>query len=346
MKAIGKANYNQSQIQDIYEQYVHDNEDSQEKLSKKEKKKLITLNKQNKKHMKSHKLSVMNLGQIKQNTGITNFKDQQSLNKTSPNNSNRSIENFQNSQINMDISEINMEVKKSKKKIKPHINVGFELFSLNLSRVLLIAIFLLITIPIFTGETYFKMMTAYQSGLISMGYLANKEKSLTANFDKLWTNYTTTFDQAAGSNRTIVYLQVNKVNKAMTSFEDFSNSDVTIVKELGSKKDLENVRPYAIKSFSSITDYTNVPVDSFYIVVFMDNSYDENIDAILGIFRTCFVLFVFVLLTYFFRRDTIKLLVQPMAKMKRTIGLIKKYPIRATNIIDFEFLFEYFEIQR
>ena len=225
-------------------------------------------------------------------------------------------------------------------------SVGFKLFSLNLSRVLLIAIFLLITIPIFSSETYFKMLTSYQSGLVCLGELANKEGKITSDFHNLLEYYKDSFDREAGGNRKIVYLKVVQVTSTISTIEDFQESNTKLVEEFGVKEDLDTHRPYAIKSFSSLTDYENIPKDSFYLVVFIDNNYDENIDAVLGIFRTLFVLLVFGMLTYFFRRDTIKLLVQPMGKMKRTIRLVKKYPIRATNYIDLEFLTEYFEIQK
>ena len=141
-------------------------------------------------------------------------------------------------------------------------------------------------------------------------------------------------------------MKVVQVISSITAIEDFSESSTKLIAEYGIEADLKEHRPYSIKSFSSLTNYDNVPKDSFYIVVFVNNNYDENIDAVLGIFRTIFVLLVFGMLTYFFRRDTIKLLVQPMGKMKRTIRLVKKYPIRATNYIDLEFLTEYFEIQK
>ena len=224
-------------------------------------------------------------------------------------------------------------------------SVGFQLFSLNLSRVLLIAIFLLITIPIFTSETYFKMLTSYQSGLICLGELVNKQGGITGEFDDLMAYYRDSFDREAGGNRKIIYLKVVQVASTITNIDDFETANSTLIKEYGVEADLEDHRPYTIKSFSSLTSYENIPKDTFYLVVFINNNYDENIDAVLGIFRTIFVLLVFGMLTYFFRRDTFKLLVQPLGKMKRTIRLVKKYPIQATNYIDLEFLTEYFDIQ-
>ena len=250
-------------------------------------------------------------------------------------NSNRDLmSNNESSAMNI------MTPKQIEERDKEQLSVGFQLFSLNLSRVLLIAIFLLITIPLFTSETYFKMLTSYQSGLICLGELINKENGVTDDFNDLISYYQDSFDRQAGGNRKIIYLKVVQVISSITAIEDFSESSTKLIAEYGIEADLKEHRPYSIKSFSSLTNYDNVPKDSFYIVVFVNNNYDENIDAVLGIFRTIFVLLVFGMLTYFFRRDTIKLLVQPMGKMKRTIRLVKKYPIRATNYIDLEFLTE------
>lgn len=295
--------------------------------------------KKKKKNFKRSRLSITNLDKNKRQTGITNFNALPSPNG-SPMNSNRDI--MPNNESNMKI----MTPKEMEERDKEQLSVGFKLFSLNLSRVLLIAIFLLITIPLFTSETYFKMLTSYQSGLICLGELINKEKGVTDDFNNLISYYQDSFDREAGGNRKIIYLKVVKVVSSISTIEDFSENNTTTIAEYGIKDDLNEHRPYSIKSFSSLTNYDNIPKDSFYIVVFVNNNYDENIDAVLGIFRTIFVLLVFGMLTYFFRRDTIKLLVQPMGKMKRTIRLVKKYPIRATNYIDLEFLTEYFEIQK
>jgi hypothetical protein len=190
------------------------------------------------------------------------------------------------------------------------------------------------------------MLTSYESGLLCLGELANKEGTISPDFDNLLAYYQDSFDREAGGNRKIVYLKVAQVSSTISTIDDFTTSNTTLVKEFGKESDLDAHRPYAIKSFSSLTSFENIPKDTFYVVVFVDNNYDENIDAVLGIFRTIFVLLVFGMLTYFFRRDTIKLLVQPLGKMKRTIRLVKKYPIRATNYIDLEFLTEYFDIQK
>lgn len=325
--------YSTQQINEIYNKYISDNKDKINAEHKRHSKKKFRRNYKTKK-----KLSITNLDRKKRQTGITNFGSLPSLTHKS-----KSL----NSSLTQREGNMNIQKSESKKiKKKPKTNVGFKLFTLNLSRVLLIAIFLLITIPMFTSETYFKMMTSYQSGLIALGELANFEKKISPDFDNLLKFYIDTFDKESGGNRKILYLKIMKVNKTLTKIEDFNDSNTETIKEYKKSEDVESRRPYVIKSFSSIIDYTNVPNGSFYLVVFVDNSYDENIDAVLGIFRTIFVLLVFAFLTYFFRRDTTKLLVQPMSKMKRTIKIVKKYPIRATTIIDFEFLFEYFEMQK
>ena len=309
--------------------------ENKNKIRDAEKKKKI----KGKKNSKRRRLSIINLDKNKRKTGITNFKNLSPL--ESPINSNKEI------YTRSDTSSMNIMTKSEQEEAdKEQLSVGFQLFSLNLSRVLLIAIFLLITIPIFTSETYFKMLTSYQSGLICLGQLINSENAVTTDFNNLINYYQDSFDREAGGNRKILYLKVLKVVSTISSIEDFSDTSTQLIAEYGVEADLEEHRPYSIKSFSSLTDYENVTKDSYYLVVFVNNNYDENIDAVLGIFRTIFVLLVFGMLTYFFRRDTIKLLVQPMGKMKRTIRLVKKYPIRATNYIDLEFLTEYFEIQK
>jgi hypothetical protein len=293
--------------------------------------------KKKKKKKRGNRLSVMNLDRNKRQTGIANFNNLPSPNM-SPNSSNREMSSFRETQ-----NPVRAPVAESEEFEK--MSVGFQLFSLNLSRVLLIAIFLLITIPIFTSETYFKMLTSYQSGLTSLGFLLNKEGAITPEFNDLMSYYRDSFDREAGGNRKIIYLKVVQLTSTVTTIEDFENVSVNMIQEFGQESDLDEHRPYTIKSFSSLTSYENIPKDTFYLVVFINNNYDENIDAVLGIFRTIFVLLVFGMLTYFFRRDTFKLLVQPLGKMKRTIRLVKKYPIQATNYIDLEFLTEYFDIQ-
>lgn len=323
--------YSTNQINEIYDQFIKENKNrnKEAKLDKRS----------THEKFKQRRLSIKNLDKNKRQTGITNFKNLPSPH-VSPNSSQREMSSLREN------TAFQVQTQREENQDSEQISVGFQLFSLNLSRVLMIAIFLLITIPIFTGETYFKMLTSYQSGLICLGNLANKEGQISTDFDSLIAYYQDSFDREAGGNRKIIYLKVVQVTNTISDISDFTDSNTKIIKSYGIEKDLDDQRPYAIKSFSSLTSYENVPKDTFYLVVFINNNYDENIDAVLGIFRTIFVLLVFGMLTYFFRRDTIKLLVQPMGKMKRTIRLVKKYPIRATNYIDLEFLTEYFEIQK
>ena len=320
--------YSTNQINEIYEQFLNENKNKIRDAENEKKK--------SQKKFKRSRLSINNLDKNKRQTGITNFNNLPSPH-ASPKNSNREISSIKENQI---VTSMNEQPENSP------MSVGFQLFTLNLSRVLLIAIFLLITIPIFTSETYFKMLTSYESGLVCLGELANKEKGITADFDDLMAYYQDSFDREAGGNRKIVYLKVVQVTTTISTIDDFTSSNTLLIKDYGQESDLNDHRPYVIKSFSSLTSFENIPKDTYYIVVFINNNYDENIDAVLGIFRTIFVLLVFGMLTYFFRRDTIKLLVQPLGKMKRTIRLVKKYPIRATNYIDLEFLTEYFDIQK
>lgn len=322
--------YSTNQINEIYDQFINENRQRM-------KESIIEKRKTNEK-LGKRRLSIKNLDKNKRQTGITNFKNLPSPH-VSPNSSQREISSLR------EHSGFQPSEKKQQAETE-QLSVGFQLFSLNLSRVLMIAIFLLITIPIFTSETYFKMLTSYQSGLLCLGELANKEGQISTDFDNLIKYYQDSFDREAGGNRKIIYLKVVQVTATISEIGDFTDSNTVLIKSYGVEKDLDEQRPYAIKSFSSLTSFENVPKDTFYLVVFINNNYDENIDAVLGIFRTIFVLMVFGMLTYFFRRDTIKLLVQPMGKMKRTIRLVKKYPIRATNYIDLEFLTEYFEIQK
>lgn len=286
----------------------------------------------------SKKLSISNLDQRKRKTGITNFKQDDPSDPLKRFSSDNTAKRIQAEKRRAEDEEKNTEV----------LNVGFELFSLNLSRVLLIAVFLLITIPLFTNETYFKFLTSYQSGLIALGHLANSEKQISSDFTELFDFYVNNFDKDAGANRKILSLEVRQVTTEITGVEDFTDNNTILIANptFGSKDEVDKMRPYVVKSFSSLTDLSRVDKDTYYLVVFIDNSYDENIDAVLGIFRSLFVLFVFGFLTYFFRRDTVKLLVQPMSKMKRTISLIKSDPITASSINDYQFLIEYLEIQR
>ena len=323
--------YSTNQINEIYDQFINEN---------KNRIKEAQIDKRNThERFKKRRLSIKNLDKNKRRTGITNFKNLPSPH-VSPNSSQHEISSLREN------SSFQPQANQDKDEDNEQLSVGFQLFSLNLSRVLMIAIFLLITIPIFTSETYFKMLTSYQSGLTCLGNLINKEGGISTDFDNLIAYYQDSFDREAGGNRKIIYLKVVQVTSTISEITDFTNSSTKVIKSYGIEADLEDQRPYAIKSFSSLTSFENVPKDTFYLVVFINNNYDENIDAVLGIFRTIFVLLVFGMLTYFFRRDTIKLLVQPMGKMKRTIRLVKKYPIRATNYIDLEFLTEYFEIQK
>lgn len=322
--------YSTNQINEIYDQFINENKN---RLKESTIDKRDTHDK-----FRNRRLSIKNLDKNKRRTGITNFKNLPSPHM-SPTSSQREISSLRENTVYQNDQDNDTQENEQ-------LSVGFQLFSLNLSRVLMIAIFLLITIPIFTSETYFKMLTSYQSGLVCLGELANKEKLISTDFDNLIKYYQDSFDREAGGNRKIIYLKVVQVTSTISEISDFSDSNTKLIKSYGIESDLDDQRPYAIKSFSSLTVYENIPKDTFYLVVFINNNYDENIDAVLGIFRTIFVLLVFGMLTYFFRRDTIKLLVQPMGKMKRTIRLVKKYPIRATNYIDLEFLTEYFEIQK
>lgn len=291
-----------------------------------------------KKSPRRKKLSISNLDQRKRKTGITNFKQD---------NPSEHLKRFSSENAAKMMRKETSQAKDEDKNTEI-LNVGFELFSLNLSRVLLIAVFLLITIPLFSNETYFKFLTSYQSGLITLGSLANSEKKISSDFNDLFDFYVDEFDKSAGSNRKILSLEVRQVVSTINQVQDFTDSNTILVSSpiYGDKATVNKIRPYVVKSFSSLTDFSTVPKDTYYVVIFIDNSYDENIDAMLGIFRSLFVLCVFGFLTFFFRRDTVKLLVQPMSKMKRTIALIKNDPITASSINDYQFLIEYLEIQR
>lgn len=257
-----------------------------------------------------------------------------------------SIRNLDGLQIpNLQNKNTESKKKKSKKTSMP-LKIGFKIFSLNLERVFFIVIIILITTPFFRISTYSPKNRDIHSGVLILGNLVNAEKQVSNEFKEIEKEINRNIKIIINHRRSILYLQVVKSIKEILKDEELTSNNTELVYESGDASSISSKRPYSLIVHSNIEKGETIHPDFFIVTLFINNEYEDDLNAVLNILNTIFVIFIFSLVVREFRLDTVRLLVKPMRKMKKMVNYIKKDPIRANNIIDYYFLTDLFNSEK
>ena len=201
------------------------------------------------------------------------------------------------------------EPQENKFEIPQETNVGKKLSDLTTKRVITLVMSVMISIPLFSVDTYVSDFTSEESGLNSLWEI--KKTGDTYAFELTWKNYR---DAHIGIRNSMITLVVGDETLYSSVSED-------------SLRDTEK-------------QYYNIPSSSGATLAYscFDQRDDTHLNAILGIGRTLFVTLVLTAAALYFSKDSNDLVLAPIESMLSKVKRIAENPLAAAQIEEEEAL--------
>ena len=203
-------------------------------------------------------------------------------------------------------------------------NVGKKLSDMTTKRVVVIVLLIMLGIPVFSSSTYLLKYSNYEFGVDSMLLQFNRGMEVNERFNEIWDYYIGMTERNG----------INLLNLRL--FKYINDDNIEIVKEYGS---FELLNGFRINELLTISKPEEFVTNEYYISVYLDNSFNENITSILSILRTFFVVIVLAGAALLFSKDATDLVLTPIEKMMRKINNITENPLNAAKIEEEETFF-------
>ncbi|EGR34816.1 hypothetical protein IMG5_001570 [Ichthyophthirius multifiliis] len=224
----------------------------------------------------------------------------------------KSNQEIQNRKILKKISKISQQQKAETPQIVVNeTKLGKQLSNLTTQRVIILVLSIMISVPVFTLETYREPTTSYNNTMPNI-YTQVKDSLILENFNK-YINF------HKDTRTPILYLELKTIKKIYTepnvNIQALRNDD---------------------KSIYSINNQSNDSIIEGFVII--DVREDNQLNAILSIIRTIFVSIVLSSGAIFFSRDVDILILDPIESMIKKVRRISENPLEAAQIEEKEAL--------
>lgn len=227
-------------------------------------------------------------------------------------------------------------------------NVGKQLSELTTKRVIILILSIMISIPIFSIDTYWPDYSSYQSGLQNLSYLLKKNTNIEDNkmFQKGWQAYVNFHTRKDSED---ILRKLTLIRKNVNLPDDTEDLTSQIEKMTGTYEKLEKIdqrafeklRAYEKKTIVEPSELESLENGAFSMVAIFDVKDNFDLNSYLSIGRTVFVLIVLSTSAIFFSKDANELVLDPIENMLKKVKRISRNPLRAARIEEEETI--YFE---
>jgi hypothetical protein len=184
--------------------------------------------------------------------------------------------------------------------------------------VITIILSIVISIPLFTYETYRESLTSYTSGLDRIFQLQGNKALFTMSFEDY-------IEFHKGYNEPVIYVFINITGTdAHCCIYDSENHYSFYNEDYPSPRDLRLDDTNLYLSFDKDNNLKSYSVT--------DNRYSQNINSGLSIIRTVFVCCVLAFSSIMFSKDVQGLVLDPIDRMLKKVDRIAKNPLEAAQI--------------
>lgn len=211
------------------------------------------------------------------------------------------------------VEEGELDAEKFNDHIFEETNVGKKLSDSTTKRVVIIVVVLMISIPIFSMDTYLTPYDKYQFGLDEMYATLSASPQLGPTFRAQWDGYKDMLNEDAIS---IVSLELSWFDGSATSnvVTGYYNMTDTIFRE---------------SELGSYTATSARTTNDFYLTARLDYRFNQYISSILSIVRTIFLCFLFCAASLVFTHEATNLVLEPIENMLKKIHNITQNPLSA-----------------
>ena len=217
-------------------------------------------------------------------------------------------------------------------------NVGRQLSDLTVKRVIILILSIMISIPLFSLDTYWPDYSSYQSGIQNLNFLLHKNTDLASNIvlQKAWFSY---FAKNTDPGMIDVLVKLTLIQKN-SSEPDLTNDLTGEINNLTnttayfvSKDYIDNkLRAYEKLTIVDPSDVDTLAEGEYSIAAIYDISQEFNFNSYLGIGRTVFVCLVLMLAAIFFGKNANELVLRPIENMVQKVRRISHNPIHANRV--------------
>src|SRR3990167_2221270 len=218
-------------------------------------------------------------------------------------------------------------------------NAGKQLSDLTTKRVIILILSIMISIPIFSIDTYWADFSSYQSGLRNLIYLLNKNTSFNDNtvFLKAWKNYVDLYGKNSDASNILVKLNLIQKNSTFAdSIEDLTDRVLFVSNTTSLFDGLDyantDLRDYEKRTLLEPDNADNLEEGQFSIIATFDVSGDFTLTSYLSIGRTVFVCLVLSASAVLFSKDAYDFLLDPIEKMLAKVKRITENPLEAARV--------------
>ena len=204
------------------------------------------------------------------------------------------------------------------KQILEETNVGRKLSDATTKRIVIIVLILMISLPIFSVDTYAPDYTFFDFGITQMYASLVYHNGLTPEFESIWTNYIL---DSNGYSSPIISMDIYTTSadgNSTVNFKSYGNSTL-----------VDNFRNDDVNTISQpVEDSKN---STFTIIMNQDLSKYNQQSSILSIVRTIFVCLVLGGASMIFAHEATELVLDPIEKMLEKIKNITHDPLKAAQ---------------
>lgn len=215
-------------------------------------------------------------------------------------------------------------------------NVGKQLSDLTTKRVIILILSIMISIPIFSIDTYWSDYSSYQSGAKNLIFMLSRNKDLAVNrmFLRAWRDYIELHTIGEFPNTLLNITLVRKADddaagSVYLTKEAMQLSNTSVGETVVSESYYGSLREYEKKTIIEPDDVDNLDPGAYAILAEFDISKDFNLNSYLNIGRTVFVCIILSASAIFFSKDASELVLDPIENMLKKVKRISENPLKA-----------------
>lgn len=198
--------------------------------------------------------------------------------------------------------------------------VGKQLSDLTTRRVIFLVLFMVITLPLLNQNTYFSPPLQEEQGIYALHELAALAP-YSETFNDTLKDYTR-------SDLNLLYIQLYGIPQTVLNGMVNVGFNVTDITNLDTFRDSELIVGIASACYNTSTGMMDsnpdVYCDSF---AYFDNRASQQLDALLSICQTLFVIVLLAVGSVMFTTDSEKLVIQPIERMVKTVMMLADDPL-------------------
>lgn len=251
--------------------------------------------------------------------------------KGEPNEESKKNQPMQDVYIPDEIEDLNEE------ELYQETNVGKQLSDLTTKRVIILILSIMISIPIFSIDTYWSDDSSYQSGTKNLVWMLSRDQNLASNrmFLRAWKDFIEIHTVGEFSNSLLNISLLRKVDAGSTidmTTETMKLSNMSVGESVAAAGYIAGLRDYETKTIIEPEDIDSLEPGKYTILADFDVSKDFNLNSYLNLGRTVFVCVILSASAIFFSKDATDLVLDPIENMLKKVKRISHNPLRAAMI--------------